>query len=121
MSRLIETIKANATVLSSVVTFVATVAGGIIFVDNRYAHAQSITQQQTATSHAIENLRTESQIQFENMQINSLDDKIFYLEQKTTKTPGDQAQLNRFQRQRQDSVDRVRSLQARVPPTTVSR
>jgi hypothetical protein len=110
-NRLVEFIKSNVTIVTSVATFVTTVVGGFLFVDERYAHAAEITQQQTTQSRAIDGLRRDTAVQMEQLQLNSLDDKIFYIEQKEKKTPADEAQLNRFNRQRHDTAERIRMLQ----------
>jgi hypothetical protein len=101
-NRFVELLKTNVT-------------GGFMFVDDRYAHAADYTQAQTTQTKQIDRLRVDTAIQLEQIQLNSIDDKIFYLEQKTSRTSADVAQMNRFIRQRQDTTERIRAIQQNPP------
>lgn len=108
---ILDSIKANATAITSIVTFVVSVVGGFIVIDDRYAHAADYVQQQNSQTRTIQQFRVDTAIQLEQLQLNSIDDKIFYLEQKVNRSVADEAQLNRFERQRQDVVEKIRTLQ----------
>jgi len=107
---ILEKLRAHVVVLATTVTGIGTIIGSAFIVDSRYAHADQVKQNQTEQVQMIQQLQQSSQIQFEQVQLMSIDDKIFYLEQKETLTPSDQAQLNRFYRNRDDIIKRIDNL-----------
>lgn len=96
--------------ISATVAALGTILGGGLIIDSRYAHAQSVMQELGQQTQLIQNIRLENQLQAERLQLLSVEDRIFYLEQKEVRTPQDQAQLNRFHRAREDAVKRLDAL-----------
>lgn len=107
MATFIETLRSHVVGISTTVTSIVAILGAVFLIDGRYAHADAVQKVYTEQAQVIEQLRQDGKVQFEQIQLISLEDRIFYLEQKADKNAQDQAQLNRFYRQREDAVRRI--------------
>jgi uncharacterized membrane protein len=107
---LIEIFKKNIVSAASLVTSLGVVVAGWATLNNTYVHAEEYKREQMTQVQAIKDLRRDTTIQFEQYQLQSIDDKIFYLEQKTKPTDQDKALLNRYNRQRGDVIQRLQTL-----------
>jgi hypothetical protein len=99
-----EKIRANLTALTATISSIAVLFGAWFFLDERYAHAEAVKKIETEQVKQIQQLRQDQAVQYRKLRIDSLDDKIFYLEQKPNMTAQDKALLNRYQQQRKDEV-----------------
>jgi hypothetical protein len=104
-----EKIKANLASLTATVSSIGVLFAAWLFLDERYAHAQTVKLIETQQVQQMQQLRKESQIQYRKLRIDSIDDKIFFLEQKHPRTAQDEALLNRYRKQREDEAREMRT------------
>jgi hypothetical protein len=107
---LVEVFKKNIVTASSFLTSLGIVIAGWVAINNAYVHADEYKRDQQTQVQAIKEMKQTSEIRFEQYQLQSIDDKIFYLEQKPKPTEQDRALLNRYNRQRGDAIQRLQLL-----------
>ena len=95
-------VKDNLTTILSIGTTLSAIIGGWLFFDERYAHAQVVQKMASEQAQQIQQLNFDSEVRYRQMERNSIDDKIFYLEIKPNRTATDEALLNRHKQQRLD-------------------
>lgn len=100
--------KENVANIASVGSMVAMVIGGWLFFDERYAHAQSVQRMATEQAQQIQQLTIQNSKNFKRLELNSIDDKIFYLEMKNPRSQVEEALLNRYKQQRRDLEREIR-------------
>lgn len=97
--------------IATTIASISTIAGGVMFVDSRYAHAASLEEIQTTQAVQIRQLKVQ------NLQLRrvALEDRVFELELKTgSLTPTETALVNRYRQQiRQIDADILNIQQAR--------
>lgn len=84
--------KKHIVVLSGVASLIATLAGGVIAFESRYAKAAELDKVRQDTVQAVKQLRLEQ-----------IEDQIFALELIQNRTPAQEAMLKRLYRQREDA------------------
>ena len=107
---LIEMLKRNIVAAASFLTSVGIIAAAWSALSHRYVLAEDYNREQTQQVQAIKDLRRDSDIKFERYQLQSIDDKIFYLEQQKVLTDQDKALLKRYTRQRSDTNQQLQLL-----------
>ena len=123
--------KEHIVTISGIIGSLGIIAGAWLAVDSRFANAeevkgkfaenyikqQELQANQSKTFHV---MQREQKIFFQQLQISSLDDKIFYIEQKPKLTPQDKAMLSRLKDQRRDAVEMAKATMA-VPSIDVAK
>jgi hypothetical protein len=86
----------------SVCSMIAMVLGGWMFFDERCAHAGTVMRMMDEQTTQIRSVHRDNTIRFKRMELNLLDDKIFYLEAKMPRSQVEDALLNRYRQQRSE-------------------
>lgn len=104
MSTIFEKTKEHIGAITTLISTVGIIIGGFIFIDERYAHAGELKEQLSQ----IQQIRKDNAVQYRRMKIDSIDDKIFFLEIKRDMSPEEAALLGRYKRQREDEQRMLR-------------
>jgi len=102
--------KKTVTTITSTLVFLGSIVGGVLFVDDRYAHAGEVQQLRAEQSQSVIQMRIETK----KIRRAALDDKVFEIELKDKKTDTDKALMERAKRE-MDLIDQeIAQLQAQV-------
>lgn len=106
---LIEQFKNSPTM--SIIVFIIATAGYVSYVDDRYAHAADLNKQTGVLANKIEINTLQNDVGTLKVRESYLKDKVFDLTVKNGKTPGEQASLNRYTKELDDTSKEIRGKQ----------
>lgn len=106
----VDTIKNNLVAAAAIVSAIGAIGGSALYFTSTFVSAEEYKKDISAQVQAIKRLEVEGKKTALKYQLQSVDDKVFYLETNPNPSPNTPALVNRYKTQRQDLVRELESL-----------
>lgn len=108
---MIETIKQHLGAMSAIITVFVALAGGIITVEGRYAHADDVRSVKELATFNLNQIRIEQANNVDLLRKQSIEDRLFELRLKDRPIQAEKAMLERYKDQLNEVNRRIESRQ----------